>query len=72
MMRNLRQARSSDRHDPVGLVHLPGLEAHDHETFCGYSWSGNDYEDTTDPVTCPGCLRAAEQARKLLRECVLP
>lgn len=61
--RNKRQTLGED----AGLVHLPGLDAHDHQTFCGHCWmTGAVYEDTTDPATCPGCLRAAEEAHQLL------
>lgn len=65
---NRRLVAAGDRHDRsvVGNVHLPGQDAHDHETFCGFHWSGNRYEDTTDPVNCPWCLTAAAQARKIL------
>ena len=65
---NRRLLSPGDRHDAhlVGTVHLPGQDAHDHETFCGFHWSGNRYEDTEDNVTCEWCLEAAEQARKIL------
>lgn len=66
---NRRQTASGDHRDraEIGTVHMRGMDAHDHETFCGYHWSGNMYEDTEDPVTCPGCLRAANEARALLK-----
>jgi hypothetical protein len=69
MLRNRRQTKAGESSGPheVGLVHLPGQDHHDHETFCGFSWSGNEYEDTTDPATCPGCQQAAEQAEAILK-----
>lgn len=62
--RNRRQVTGED----AGKVHLPGLDAHDHQTFCGHCWSGETYEETTDPADCPGCLRAADEAYVLLRK----
>lgn len=52
--------------EDVGLVHLPGIGQYEHETLCGYSLSGNKYEETADPISCTGCLRAAKQAREIL------
>jgi hypothetical protein len=58
------------RGEDAGLVHLEGMDQHDHFTFCGLSWSGENepdrFEDTDADVDCPGCLRAIKQAIAIL------
>ena len=55
-----------------GLIHLPGMDAHDHQTFCGHCWHSSEqgeptrYEVTMEPATCPSCLRAFREATQLL------
>lgn len=69
-MTNKRQLNGED----AGLIHLPGLDAHDHSTFCGHCWNSDGgwsnipikYENVSLPATCPGCLRAAAEAQALL------
>jgi hypothetical protein len=39
----------------LGSVHLPGSAHCDTETLCGASWTGLEYEETNDPVTCSAC-----------------
>lgn len=67
---NRRQVKSGPSSSPeeVGRVHLPGIDAHDHETFCGFCWSGNVYEDTEDPVDCRGCIGAATESMLVLKD----
>ena len=66
---NRRQAKSgpSSEAGESGLIHLLGMDAHDHETFCGFCGSGNAYEDTDEPADCPGCLRAVREADGIIR-----
>jgi hypothetical protein len=65
--------RRQDIGEAAGLIHLQGLAAHDHQTFCGQSWETDkhgrmvQYEDTTEPATCPMCLSAAQEAHELLQ-----
>jgi hypothetical protein len=67
-LQNKRQLNGEDE----GVIHLPGLGAHDHQTFCGHCWHFEEhggvtlYEFTDDPATCPGCQKAAAEASKLL------
>lgn len=67
---NRRQTNGKDK----GAIHLPGMDAHDHQTFCGYCWNSEDFvgfitfEDTESAVTCPGCIEAASQALEILRD----
>jgi len=54
----------------AGTVHLPGMDAHDHTTFCGYCWTGIRFEDTDKVVTCSACIRAAKEASEIIRAAV--
>lgn len=66
MRREASYRRKQLTGEDAGKVHLRGMDAHDHATFCGHCWTGVQYEDTLESVDCPGCLRAIAQARELL------
>ena len=76
MSRKLKQLDGEDK----GLVHLKGLNAHDHQTFCGHSWetvrgyysSLVRYEETTEAISCPWCINAIREAREVLRGVRIP
>lgn len=66
--------------EEAGVVHFCGSDAQgEHSTLCGHSMNFNErasrydgqrsitYTDTSeDPVTCPVCLRAADQVLQIL------
>jgi len=58
----------TDPHEYVGLVHLPGLLMHDHQTLCGHCWNTVQFEDTTEPANCPSCIRTLAETRAYLRK----
>lgn len=52
--------------DNPGVVHIAGasLRFLDVETLCGYAWTYMPQEDTTDPVTCHGCIGVYREIKK--------
>jgi hypothetical protein len=60
--------------DQAGAVHLPGISELDAQTFCGHNWNFVEgtrehiqYQDTEDSVSCLSCIRAATEAKEILR-----
>lgn len=49
-------------------VHLPGIQAHDSVTLCGFCWpTGCTVTETDEIATCRGCLGALESTLAIAR-----
>ena len=53
-----------DMSDCYGEVHISGGFIATHETLCGNVDSGNEYEDTDEPVTCTACWEIYDSIKK--------